>query len=405
MKTNNFGNFGRKVILAGVGVAVISSSYNCTSIKNILTSQKHMPSSELSLESKVKSCDLNLNIHSYPTDIKLDVSGMRAELLTPRPDIRLVGGDTLDLSYERFSSIDSSMIYHNYIVAENALNKFSDMTKNLKSYLNYTFLACDEFRDIFRISPETMIGLFIRESSFDVYAISTAHALGMAQFLRTTAQEMGMKVYSEEKYPDLYLLENKIAELDSKYRSLDKKSNSLFVKHSFNQAISYRLAADSLRDERDNAINTFENKLSNIGIKNLDDDRLRPEIAIRMSVKYIAGLAKRFKKEKHCSDAQAVNWAIEAYNGGYGAVINKGTIYADTYRYERGIHNIECSLYPYDDGNKPYVASKNKSKNIPSSKPPSNYVNNSTKIPKKNNRMYTFNAVPDSMRSNNSRKF
>ncbi|MGV8171093.1 MAG: transglycosylase SLT domain-containing protein [Candidatus Woesearchaeota archaeon] len=328
----------QKLFLTGLALAVMTacSPLKFSSNKSVMTNTKNAKDT---LEQLIMVPVIKNN---YDSILLSTVSKFRPQIKDVPPKILLVGGDTLDLSYERPESIDSTAIAHNIIVRNNALKIFPGS----KPYLGLIFQACDDYRTIFPISSETVISLIANESRFDPYAISIAPAFGINQFMRGTATDLGMHVYSKERFPRLAAAEENLAKLNKTYSRTDNVASKLFHNNNFDEAKKYELLADSLFKVRMTVIKEFEKALLAVDKKKLDDDRVNPEIVIPMGVKYLAILARTCKNYYKCSDEQAVSWAIEAYNAGFGSVRDNIRPYPETAAYSRRIQKDKSRLFP-----------------------------------------------------------
>jgi len=358
-----------------IGSALVVASTSCSTIKFIsnkfdknIIDTNIIPTQNLEQRLRVPS---KLNMDST---IIADLAAYRPKILEMPPDIRRIGGDSIDLSYERPESIDFSMIEHNLIVRDSAINIYPEKKfPGFKSYLGMIFKACDDYRTTFRVPSETYISLFFEESKFNPYIISTAPAFGIAQFMRKTAEWLGMHVYSQTKYPKLYKYETELEAVCEQYSIAETAASWNFHSNNFEIAKMYELKADSLYEVRKAVLAGFEKALRAVDITKLDDDRLVPRIAIPKAVWYFTSLARQIQRIYHCSDEQAINWAIDAYNAGLGSIkyVKPAT---ETSIYNRLIHKDEPKLFPYapHKSEMPYVPSV--FKGIPSSKPPRDFL-------------------------------
>jgi hypothetical protein len=98
----------------------------------------------------------------------------------------------------------------------------------------------------------------------------------------------------------------------------------------------------------------YSKEVKRIGIKNIArvDGRLDPYTIIPICVKYVCGLADLCKRTYKCSDEQAIDWAIESYNGGFGNLKNE-IPFLETYNHDRKINKMESMLFP--QGTRPSV--------------------------------------------------
>jgi len=366
--------------LALIGSALVVASTSCSTLKLITNSNKNITSNSItstqSLEQRASqrvSQGINISKLNIDSAIVSDLALYRYEILEMPPDIRRIGGDSIDLSYERPESIDSSVIAHNFTVRQHALQVYPEKYfSGFKSYLGMIFQAGDDFRTTFRVPSETLISVFFEESGFDPYIISTAPAFGIGQITRETAEWLGMHVYSQKKYPKLYKYETELAAVKKQYKFAGNAASANFRNNIFKTAEMYKLKADSLYKVQEQLLVKFEGALREVDVKKLDDDRLVPRIAIPKAVWYFTSLARQIQRMYHCSDEQAINWAIDAYNAGLGSIeyVKPAT---ETSIYNRLIHKDEPKLFPYaPHQNQKYVPSV--FNGIPSSKPPRDFL-------------------------------
>ena len=357
--------FQSKLVL--IGSALIIASTSCSTSKLITNSTATNADKTSTLTQNLEqrlNQRLDIPIINIDSMLVSTLARYKPPISEMPPDIRMVDGDKIDLSYESPKSIDSTMIEHNIIVKNNAIRSFPKS----KTYLGIIFKARDDYRNVFRVPPETMISLFSEESGFNPFIISTAPAFGIGQFMRETAEWLGMHVYSQKDFPILYKFETELAAVRKQYLTAENAAFGNFRNNNFEIAKMYKLKADSLYKIQKNILAGFEKALRAVDIKKLKDDRLIPETAIPKAMWLFTSTARQIQKIYHCSDEQAINWAIDAYNAGLGSIAYvKPAI--ETSIYNRFIHKDEAKLFPYTSSTdeKPYA--NHNTKGIPNSKP------------------------------------
>jgi hypothetical protein len=349
-------NTSYKSLIGGLTLLIGAS---CSTVKHV----SNQNISDLNSKNNT-SLDYRMSLMIEESNKKFSSDSMNAMLIktisgieyTPKvnvlpEDVFVIGRDTIDCRLTSAGSAgpaDSARLAHNAIVIRNA----SRIYPQSRPYLKYIIDACDNYRNDFDVPPEFMIGLLIAESNGNQYAISPVGARGGWQFMRATAEGMGMSWSMFNKYPKLSSLEKKIIRTVSNAYYYRNSAKDNLIANNFKLAEKYELTADSLFKEYDKANLEFEAEVKRIGSKLVEKSSQVFDIPISTNnaVKYIVSLAKRFKKEFHCHDEQALLWAAEAYNGGYGAVsmgIKKNTrIYPATRDYTRHIASVRAKIFP-----------------------------------------------------------
>jgi hypothetical protein len=329
--------------------------------------------------------------------LRLTLANYHPTVLEMPSGLKIIDGDTLqlnDANYIGSSKSDSITIIHNTIVKKNALNFIPES----KPYIDMVFNACNRHKGKFPVPSESVLGLLCAESYFDPFALSGARAWGMAQFLRGTARDFGLSVYSPEEFPKLYELEVRSESLTNSYYYNRKLVYGNLKAHDFDAVKKYTLISDSILIELKAVQKAFTAEIKRIGVKNIKDDRLIPEKIIPVCVQYIAGLAYQAKLEYTCSDEQAIDWAMEAYNGGYGN-LKKDLPFEETYNHERRINKLESELFPR------FVMSINASKSNTAKNNSFSKILSTKKTSSKEYWYYYNGANMDSVRFGNLRKF
>lgn len=259
---------------------------------------------------------------------------------------RIIDNDTITTSYSQPVLANYTRARYCDIVAQNAENIFPKS----RPYLEMILKASHDFRYIFDIPPEFHIGMLQQESSFDPDAVSPAPAIGIAQFMYYTAKGMGMKVYSQGDFPELYQKENEIKLLNREATKAAELAMSDYRNNRFNVLQEHKLAADALIKEREALrYQIYRFYMENLG--RIDDERKNPDVAVPMSFRHLAESARWADKEYRGRPAHSIIRALAVYNSGYGNV-RKGNglpFIQETINYTRNIMINADKIAPKHD--------------------------------------------------------
>jgi hypothetical protein len=226
--------------------------------------------------------------------------------------------DTLESKYSTPLMDDYARARYCDIVGQNAEKIFPQC----KPYLELILKSNHDYRHIFDIPPEYNIAMLNRESNFDPNALSSVGALGIAQFMRNTAIDAGLKVYDGRKYKELYDSEKRLRELGRNIAVLwnDNIIPSL-RKNDFKSVESLKKEYDSVVTEHGKLKNTVH-KIYLEELPHMEDARLIWQEEIPASVKDYAHLADKCQKFFGGKHIHNIIRGAAAYNCGYDEVEN-----------------------------------------------------------------------------------
>ena len=318
--------FDYNSILAGLALTALVTSCSTTKFMSRSNTVDKSLENKLNIEHRLDSIRNEINRRFSTDSINSRLVKTFSLYTVPKANIlpenlAVIGNDTLDISYIPPGPADSALTAHNFLVMKNAARVFPKSVKPV-NYINTMARACVDYRSIFSVPLEAVIALHSAESNFDPYVISSAGAVGISQFRPGTARDMGLRTFTQTDFPELYRLEHAIMFYASRYGYYDDMSIKNFKSHNFKTAEIQRIKADSLYNLYLKTTVDFAAEANRIGKDNIakKDGTLVPEKAIPASVKYLAILARTFRKNYRCSDEQVLRWAIQAYNAGYGNV-------------------------------------------------------------------------------------
>jgi len=236
--------------------------------------------------------------------------------------VQKIGGDVIDTQRE-FSEY-SNVVRARYceIVGQNAEKRFPKS----KPYLEMILKANNDYRDIYDIPPEYFIALLYKESRFNKYAVSPSPAVGIAQFMRTTAADMDMQTYSRHDHPELFKYETRLAVLNNEVIDLWDDILKFLNRNDFDALKNSKKKYDLAFSERNKALKEFTQAFTERSMMNLIDDRLNPEISIDKSMKYLALLCRDSEKYFDGKPLHNTIRGIAAYNAGMRRVKKKNGI-------------------------------------------------------------------------------
>jgi hypothetical protein len=227
----------------------------------------------------------------------------------------LVNGDRLNVSYEK-------PLFDNYtrnrycdIVAQNAEKVFPKS----KPYLELILKFNNDYRTIFDIHPEYVIGLLYQESGFDPNAVSFAPAIGIAQFMRPTAQDMHMHVYDKNKFKELYDAETNLQSMNKRVNDASSRAYASFKVNNFDMAKTYKLEYDKMFIERGKLLGSVKHMYIEI-LNELDDDRKKPSVSIDTCERYLSFLCRDAQECFGGKDIHNILRGLAGYNSGFGNV-------------------------------------------------------------------------------------
>jgi len=173
-------------------------------------------------------------------------------------------------------------------------------------YVNLLEASLKKLGDtIYPVDPLLFIAVIKRESGFDPLAVSSVGAAGLTQIMPETAKSIGMNnIFMPEYYNEAVSLIKR--ERETRNRALSilneiSNENSLKVAE---QARELMQESIELGRKRAELYDMYEEEL----LKNRNDDRLKPSIAIEFGLKYFAGLMKRNNGD--------ISLALASYNAG-----------------------------------------------------------------------------------------
>lgn len=297
--------------------------------------------------SRITSCVSDTRIkESVPRSKTADTTMDTINANIPNNSTRIIDDDTIKTAYTQPALINYARERYCDIVAQNAERAFPKSAP----YLEMILKASHDFRYIFDIPPEFHIGMLQQESAFNPDAVSTAPAVGIAQFMFYTAKGMGMKVYSQKDFPELYGMETEIKILNTKVTKAAELAMSDYRNNRFDVLQEHKLAADALIREREALrYQIYIFYLENLG--RIDDERKKPDVAVPMSFRHLAESARWADKEYRGRQAHSIIRALAVYNSGYGNV-RKGNglpFIQETINYTRKVMINADKLAPKQD--------------------------------------------------------
>lgn len=182
--------------------------------------------------------------------------------------------------------------------------------KKVLGFISYVETSLKKNNAVYEIDPLLFIALLKKESSFNPNAVSYVGAAGLTQIMPKTAKDMGMNNIHEPSY-----LESALDTLKRERRA-EKQAMDTFLKIDKESGVQYAKEARRLMQrskelgkERKRLFKKYRNEL----LKNRNDDRLQPELAIDYGVKYFAKLMKR--------QGGDISLALASYNAGPSRII------------------------------------------------------------------------------------
>ena len=197
--------------------------------------------------------------------------------------------------------------------------KYENYAKIINTFKN-------KYKYIFEIPLEMLFPhIYFESDKFNQKAISDRLAVGMGQFMRRTAIDVGINVYDTTKYKDLLDLEAKI-EINFEYlrilESGDKNEGiqgywGLFKSKNYKQAIKIYEEYDSLKEENNKLVDNCNNKFVEYAEKDEEGDgRLNVETSIDKCCFLIAELSLESKKRYGNMNLFNIMHGISGYNYG-----------------------------------------------------------------------------------------
>jgi len=265
--------------------------------------------------------------------------------------VKDVGGDIIDTSYEKPLSDNYNRTRYCEIVGQITERKHPKSRPYLELILKHN----SDFRTIFDIPPEYHFALLIQESSFNPYAISPAPAMGIAQFMRPTASDMGMHVYTKGTHPELFMYETTLAQVNKDSSGLFNAAMRNFKRNNFKDAERYKLEYDKVISKRGKLLLEFEQAFR-VHKNSIVDDRLNPELAIEKSAKYLALLCRECERHFGGKWWHNILRGIASYNSGLGTTRNNQGLpnIPETVGYIRNIMVMADSLSPKQEAGLDY---------------------------------------------------
>ena len=166
---NTDGNAGSylllpKLYLAGAALAVLMSSCSVKMVPSMtpemsIQTEASRKKMELLVKKSEESLDSIVNASLLST-----LSKYRPKISEMPDDLTIINGDSLNLNGYTYGYgiLDSAAIAHNALVIKNALR----IIPKSKPYISTVIDACDRYKGIFPVPPETILALLWAESNF-----------------------------------------------------------------------------------------------------------------------------------------------------------------------------------------------------------------------------------------------
>jgi hypothetical protein len=185
-----------------------------------------------------------------------------------------------------------------------------------------------KYNHIFWIPLEALAYHIYLESKFDRNAFSSRLAIGIAQFKRGTAEDVGIKVYSKSKYLGLYNLEKIIERNHNKLDVLENGNNKsnfngfleLFYNNNFKEAQRLKREWDILNGKNDKLIYNFKKQFFGYAKDKNFDERTDEKISIDKCCFLIANLCNESRKRFGGKDEHNLIRGFACYNFGIKAL-------------------------------------------------------------------------------------
>lgn len=190
----------------------------------------------------------------------------------------------------------------------------------IQDFLPIIVDECQRQQAVFPLEPEVEVAKLRQESLFRPDAISLAGAVGIAQFIPTTAQErFGMTVYVTKDYTDgvdfqkQFLAETRLVDA-----ALRENTFKLVQQHKLQADKLGKLAAENfLRYKQD-----LEARIANASQAERAalDQRFDPDLCIRNGVRYLAEMCRACADRFKGPDRHNILRGLAAYNAGLDQV-------------------------------------------------------------------------------------
>ena len=169
-----------------------------------------------------------------------------------------------------------------------------------KQHIDFINHCRAKYANIFNVPLEVLAYHFHLESEYNPKVISPRLAVGIAQFMRDTAKNFGLRIYDKKKYADLSLLED---EVDSNYtvlRDLERGKEGfvqLFYQNRFPEAEKLKEKYDELKVKNTGLVGKFRKQFSDYARDDNFDRRTNPHESIEAGVHLLA---------KSCAEAEKI---------------------------------------------------------------------------------------------------
>jgi hypothetical protein len=181
--------------------------------------------------------------------------------------------------------------------------------------------AVHAYEKIFPVPLEIAAALFNRESKYDPKARSRCFALGIAQFMRSTAIEepFNMTVYTEETHKVLYDLESAIMPLNADIAKLERKWGNLKAEKKYAElalSINASIGEYNKKIMQRTLLQKQYDTIFDETITPENDQRTDAHISIVDGVWYVALLADMVQERYHGDRKITILRALSIYNSG-----------------------------------------------------------------------------------------